>query len=53
MDSECYVKVSVWVRSLLRASLAEQQRLATPGVAHLPEGGETSSTGELYALRIW
>ena len=36
-DSECYVNIKVWVRSLLRAGLADQQGGAAPGVALLRE----------------
>ena len=37
LDSECDVNVRVWVRSLLRAGLAELLGRAAPGVAHLQE----------------
>ena len=37
LDSERYVNVSVWFRSMLRTDRAEQPGSAAPGVALLPE----------------
>ena len=49
LDSERDVNVSAWVRSLLRAGLAEHQGDAAPVVALLPETPPTNAP----PLRSW